>query len=133
MSAQIAADLRAAAEVLERDGWTQKLYHDEFGCHCAEGAIALSVGQHVHVPDGADADWWANHPDAELLSCADWSWFAVPGTPAWDRRWEAEAALARHLGIPRDGVANWNDQPGRTKAEVVAALRAAADAAEATS
>ena len=34
--------------------------------------------------------------------------------------------LERHLGLSRGGVPNWNDEEGRTKEEVVAALRAAA-------
>lgn len=42
-----AVDLRAAVEVLRRDGWTQGTYHRPDGCHCAEGAIAVATGQHI--------------------------------------------------------------------------------------
>ncbi len=41
MSAQVAADLRAAADVLERDGWTQEFFTDQAGCHCAAGAVRV--------------------------------------------------------------------------------------------
>ena len=39
---------------------------------------------------------------------------------------KAERALQEHLGV--EDVVDWNDVPGRTAAEVVAALRAAAGA-----
>jgi hypothetical protein len=41
-----------------------------------------------------------------------------------DVAYEAETCLARHVGWSH--VASWNDAPERTKAEVVAALRLAA-------
>jgi len=91
VSAQVAADLRAAADVLERDGWTQEQFTDALGCHCAEGAFM----------------------------------YATPSVERWTA---ASAALRSYLGAV---VITWNDAPGRTAAEVIAALRAAADRAEA--
>ncbi|MGE0289088.1 MAG: hypothetical protein AB7I42_22820 [Bradyrhizobium sp.] len=44
-----------------------------------------------------------------------------------DRRWGALLALGRHVGIE---VSAWNDLPGRTADEVLAALRDCADRVE---
>ena len=116
MSAQVAADLRAAADVLERDGWTQQQYHSPAGHHCALGAIAVAIrGSSKPNPDR----WkpWAEN--------------------AIRLRADAEV-VARSIGIPPDkhhaprlDVSDWNDDPDRTADEVIAALRAAADRAEA--
>jgi hypothetical protein len=116
--AQAAADLRAAAEVLRRDGWTQGAYHTLAGCHCAEGALALTVGQHVY-DEGL--------PDAPV-TYLDVNWWAVNTESAWLRRDAAEDALRHHVG---PDIVEWNDTPDRTADEVIAALEAAADAAEA--
>ena len=124
VSAQVAADLRAAADVLERDGWTQGEYHRLVGnviCHCAEGAVALSSGGH----DGLHL--------APLNSTGvDYS-LSYPGEEGDERRQAAEQALEDFLEIGRGSIPIWNDKPGRTAAEVIAALRAAADRAEAAS
>jgi hypothetical protein len=108
VSAQVAADLRAAADVLERDGWTQGTYSRTDGCHCVAGAVYAAIC----CPDPCEAS------DAE-----------------YHRVDEALTGLARFLGrstLAVEGVAiAWNDDPERTAAEVIAALRAAADAAEA--
>lgn len=121
MTAQVAADLRAAADVLERDGWVQGIYHDVIDgsvCHCAEGAIALAIGQHVHSDDVPGDDY----------TFLDMGWWARTSKTLWARREAAEGALQ----VLTDGdVVHWNDAPGRTAAEVIAALRAAADRAEA--
>lgn len=105
MSAQTAADLRAAAKLLVEKGWTQGYYaHDAAGndteantkdavCFCALGALARVRG--VSFPSDVD-------PMA--------------------------LALCRVIGT-RD-VDSWNDAPGRTAEEVIAALLAAADAEE---
>lgn len=97
MSAQVAADLRAAAEVLRRDGWTRGSFRDpDSGCRCAAGAI----------------------PECEWGS----------------RRWrEAVVVFGDHVGVGPWPVAvyRWNDDEDRTADEVIAALEAAADAAEA--
>lgn len=96
MTAQVAADLRAAADLLDREGWTQERFYDyDTGCRCVAGALRESV------PDGGR---WAYTVEA----------------------------LARHVGVPPfpTSIYDWNDDSGRTADEVIAALRAAADAAE---
>jgi hypothetical protein len=40
---------------------------------------------------------------------------------------DAYEALRRHVGVDIGWVAGWNDAPERTQAEVVAALRGAAE------
>lgn len=91
MSAQVAADLRAAAEVLRCDGWTQGELTDANGCHCVLGAFYKA-------------------------GC-----LAMPGA--------ADQVFRDHIGV--GSLAAWNDREGRTAEEVIAALEAAADAAEA--
>ena len=106
MSAQVAADLRAAADVLERDGWTQGSYTDDNGCYCAAGAVLKAM--RYDLSEGGD----------------------------YMRAVEAFEAVLRQVlragsSAPEGAVIAWNDAAGRTAAEVIAALRAAADRAEA--
>ena len=97
MSAQVAADLRAAADVLERDGWTRGAWLDE-GRRCVAGALTKAV-MDLHPDDNFDRAYQSAHD-----------------------------TLSGHLGT---APMLWNDAHGRTAAEVIAALRAAADRAEA--
>lgn len=110
LSARVAADLRAAADVLERDGWTQGDYGRPSGCKCLYGGI------HFAVTDGESVS------DVELSR---------------EEEKRADAAASRVMEVVDAGgwldLLDWNDEPGRTAAEVVAALRAAADRAEAES
>ena len=93
MSAQVAADLRAAAEVLRRDGWAQ-------GGLAGDGYCAIEAVWQV-------AGYWGKRP--------------------------MEAVESLRGYVPRPGsIIQWNDAPGRTVDEVIAALEAAADAAEGT-
>jgi hypothetical protein len=103
VSAQTAADLRAAADVLERDGWTQGSFKDQNGCRCAAGAISKVALD--RFPEDSDFNF-----DEAFEDALD--------------------ALRAFVGKP---VVVWNDERGRTAAEVIAALRAAADAVEAGS
>jgi hypothetical protein len=107
VSAQVAADLRAAADVLRRDGWTQGDYVAD-GCHCLVGAIVAALGG----KDGEGSIPIDNQP----------------------RALAARRTLAQHFGdMSTDWWADlidWNDDPDRTADEVIAALEAAADAAE---
>jgi len=105
VSAQVAADLRAAAGVLRRDGWTRFTALSDDGCRCATGAIAFATS------DGA-----TSRPGR------------VPDDGHWDRWTAACDALRAQIGD--DGIADWNDTSDRTADEVIAALEAAADAAE---
>lgn len=110
MTAQVAADLRAAADVLEKDGWTQGALHSAADCggpHCARGAI--------HVATGVVALYSSD--DDELVN------------DAYFRAEHAERAFKSALGI--GSLIDWNDSR-ESADEVIAALRAAADAAEAS-
>lgn len=100
MSAQTAADLRAAADILRRDGWTQLRLHDEKGCHCVSGALIKAI-------TGRNTSILAEQ------ECA--------------RHVAAQAALASVVGT---NVIAYNDAEDRTQDEVIAALEAAADTAE---
>jgi hypothetical protein len=108
VTAQVAADLRAAADVLERDGWTQGVYVANDGCRCALGAILGVVDPEADTPS-----WFADAEQQQRFTFA------------------ADAlikAMDFNLGLY---LVDWNDDPGRTADEVIAALRAAADQAEA--
>ena len=97
----IAEDLRVAADVLERDGWTQHAPIDGAGRRCAAGALAWAVSNGV-----------ASYP----------SWLIGEALDRWR---DAEEEL--RLQIDEESVMYWNDDPERTADEVVAALRAAAE------
>lgn len=111
MSAQTAADLRAAADVLEWDGWTQEEYVGPNGCRCIVGAVTKVLG-------GDDGE------------------MSVPVANK-ERLFAARRLVATQIGDARTDywfdVIDWNDEPGRTADEVIVALRAAADRAEAES
>jgi hypothetical protein len=96
MSTHTAATLRAAADLIRREGWTQARFFDErTGCRCIAGALR------------------------ECTDSTQWMY--------------AVEALARQVGVPPwpTSIYNWNDDPDRTVDEVIAALEAAAQAAEA--
>lgn len=49
--------------------------------------------------------------------------------PYWGPAYDGmRNAMVAHLGIPRSTIAHWNDDRDRTKEEVVAAFRGAAEA-----
>ena len=97
--------LNAAASLLEKQGaWTQGSFYkmtDDGPCMCAMGAIAIAGGL---------------------------SWDAVLNHPA--TKYLAEQVSGVRSGFPNVFVAPWNDAPGRTQSEVVAALRDAASKSE---
>lgn len=72
--------------------------------------------------------WFQDEPaDAgDGTACAIWALDEVAGGFYNDAR----NALVNHLGLRelRLSVIQWNDAPGRTKEEVIAAFRAAAEA-----
>lgn len=126
-----ADDLRAAADLLERDGWTQGVYHRAVGgrcAHCALGAVAVVTGFHrVGVPPTyleevavGEVDWdYARKPDL-------YGTFSTPEA----KRNDAAVAWVRKV-IDTHLIPDWNDAPERTADEVIAALREAADEADA--
>lgn len=93
--------LLRAADRVER-GWTQGAQaRDEYDCG---------------VP--------STHPSA-VCWCAIGA-ICVEARPDWRGYDRAMLALSAVLGV--GGVARWNDEPGRTAAEVAAAMRKAAQA-----
>lgn len=107
MSQEIAAVLRRAAELIaEPERWTREtLARDANGKECQECSVKA-------------VQWCAL--GAIVRAAAD----AGIGSHWGDASW----ALRLHLGIRNTG--EWNDHPSRRHAEVLAALRAAADAQE---
>jgi hypothetical protein len=119
VSAQVAADLRAAADVLERMGWTRDAYVNPDGRCCAVGALAKALepdfGPRADIEDlAADQYHRAKAAAQALLPLVD------PRRREPAIFWEAP-------------ITAWNDRDERTADEVIAALRAAADRAEAAS
>lgn len=96
----VADVLNGAADLIERDGWCQRKYRGADGEHCVTDALMRAAGTKPgDTGSGAQLDLYS---DACLA--------VYPFTGGW-------------------GLPSWNDTPGRTKAEVVAALRAAAERA----
>lgn len=121
--AQAAKDLRASAEHIGYVGWTQgRLVDsskavDENECPvCALGSINWAAHGN---PQGFPAPGPDGNPDLDAWEAAD---------VRFDM---AEMALALQVGAPSYSIALWNDAPGRSKAEVVSAMLAAAAALEA--
>lgn len=106
---QVAADLQTAARLLERDGWRQGGWGNPGECRCAGGAIIGAIDSNARDPRDLGNDL---------------------GNPSFAyRRWnEAVEILSLTVG---QSVAWWNDTPGRTADDVIVALHAAADKAEA--
>lgn len=104
---QTVADvLDAAADLLEKPGaWTQGAY--------ARGKTGRKV-----TTRRAAVCFCAIGAMSVAAGCDP----AVEGEP-----WEADVALRKAIGDTQ--IADWNDTPGRTQDEVVAALRAAATSA----
>lgn len=106
MTTQVAADLRAAADMLRAEGWTQGDLGTCGGPKCIVGAAYYVASDHTEVV--------YEHTGAEAV-----------------RRAERIAdAVAAHLNSRRIDLPVWNDDPDRTADEVIAALENAADAAE---
>lgn len=97
-TSQVAADLVAAAAYIERYGWIQGKTGSPGGPVCAAGALRAI----------ASAPAWNPVTEEQLQRYSD----------SWD-------AATDYLGR---ALPNWNDEPERTQAEVVAALRAASEA-----
>jgi copper chaperone CopZ len=93
----VAETLNRAADLIEAEGWRQHGLGRPGGPHCAIGAIRRVDGI----------------PEVEV--------FPSKGTHTY----EAAEVLLAHTGFVTD-VADWNDAPERTAAQVVEVLRAAA-------
>lgn len=115
------AVLTTAADYLaEPESWGTGWFITADGSRCALGAITWAV-----APDDADGDpryHTASIHAAELLARYLISERNVPVAATGDDKLDVI-----------ETVGDWNDSPGRTAGEVIAALRAAADYAEANS
>lgn len=98
--------LRGAIERLGTDGWTQGRYHDNNGCHCADGALSVAAG--LEVPDGKGG-WKYTSGDRDR----------APYLAAF----RAACRAAGRAGHPRESIIDYNDEDGRTQGEVIAVLR----------
>jgi len=96
-----------AAELIEEHGWDRHTYYDpDTDCYCVDGAI-MAVTGHEPMIDG----YRLSKTTQDL----------------YDRD-AAEQLLMEHLGISTiPALFRWNDDPDRTKEEVVSALKAAAN------
>lgn len=129
-----------AANILLRDGWHQGMYYEEvnYTGGTAEDYQAASKAANQTAP--------CCQAGAITRAAFGYAWVGFPKpnelATLHDRR-ERDAAVAKANGYMRDLVFSlgegeeytstvaWNDAPGRTKDEVVAALRAAAERARA--
>jgi hypothetical protein len=114
--------LQRAAEHLERHGWTQGAYYADYSSDtppaCVIGALAIAAYGYPN-PDPFSDEFDPDSADSD----------------GWHRFVTAEQHLHTHLGLrPIDPdstdpetLDDWNDADGRTAAEVITALRAAAD------
>ena len=96
----VANVLNGAADLIERDGWCQGRYLGPNGEHCVTDALLQAAGTQ---PGDSGA------PGALVLY--------------------SDASLRLVAVVRDDRLSVWNDEFGRTQAEVVAALRAAAERA----
>lgn len=101
-----ASVLERAADRVER-GWCQGVFGDRQGNVCVYGAVGVECGREIDKSDG--------------------SYFVDshrPTNAAADLAHARMKAAIAYLAMPRPDL--WNDEPGRTQAEVVQALRDAA-------
>lgn len=110
--------LERAAVLLDERGWFQGEYIGPDGCLCALGAIRAAAAEIADVPLRSVYDFTDSLFRQELPPELRDSWL------------QAEDALLDVL--PYRDVPLWNDEDGRTKGEVQALLRRAANS-EATS
>lgn len=94
--------LDKAADLIERDGWCQGVLRTATGEHCALGAIVETIAGGGITDRALAQSVWTN-PDV------------------------IDARNALYETIGNKTIANWNDEPKRTKTEVVAALRDTAE------
>ena len=100
--------LRDAARIIEERGWCQNAVQDLNGAVCAWGGIRLAIY------GDSDSDGSTAFIELDEASTRALAEYLEPGT-----------------GIFIGTVASWNDEPGRSVPEVVAALRGAAEKAAA--
>lgn len=96
--------LTRAADLIDKRGHAKRTYQSPDGALCVRGAIVKAVSLRFSFKRSSLT------PAAATV---------------------AITALRRHVGFLPAGEISWNDAPERTKAEVVTALRGAAEAARA--
>lgn len=100
--------LSGAADYIDKHGWVQGQMQDTKGRCCAVGAIAVAASE------VSEENVWAIRSDAEnrlARTLVDEETLSIAGD-----------VLGRF-----DLIVRWNDESGRTKDEVVQALRQAAE------
>lgn len=91
--------LRRAADLVEQRGLAKNITCAADGSLCIRGALTVAAGRTARIP------FWGDGPRHDVSAAAD-------------------CAMLNYL---RSDVVAWNNAPERTKDEVVAALRAAAE------
>lgn len=112
---QISADCRAVADVIERNGWHQGGYYFAESGKLAGDSRVCALGAINVVVHGLP-------------------WAPMWHTAARERCGALVMAITGHIratGQAGDTLVDWNDEPGRTAEEVIAAFRACADQIEA--
>ena len=104
MSAETAAILEEAANVIRRNGWCQGAYFVPEANKAREDCRVCAVGA-INV---------ALHKDAPVV------------LPSQVDTWRIAEAVEYHLGL--EDLVDWNDNPDRTAEQVIAALEGAARA-----
>lgn len=108
--------LTRAADIIEERGWYQGSWAGNDGCVCAWGALNIAIAEAA----GLVNDEAAKPPDPDFF----------PGD-LYNAHAEAELVLSRTINRAANdtyvGIEKWNDEPGRTKEEVQAMLRRAAE------
>lgn len=109
--------LNAAADWLEADParWGRDWFVDKKGCRCAAGAIAYAANPDRDTEEGGNPNTGDGSYDAVEVF-ADYLVHAL-GAPRCEAMQESE---------PIETVGGWNDDPARTPAQVIDALRDAA-------
>lgn len=117
-NAQTIADLRATADLIERNGLTKHALYDRVAGKEPPECPVCSVG-------GVNVTVWGHPrgPQNEAYVLPDEAYMALS-----NREDVAQSALLAFLG--EDSIPAWNDAVDRTQEEVVSAFRDAADALE---
>lgn len=110
----IAEILTKAAEVIERNGWTQGSYVGplEIGQNICDGPVCVRGA--INVAAGLSPSGLSEAPGRRLP--------AYIATHALSNWLEAQGALKEYQSLADD----WNDRPSRTAEQVTAALRGCA-------
>ncbi len=107
-------DLLSARRLIEKRGFAQYTPEDAAGAFCMRGAVNFAIAKiadPVEAREIAAREKWSEARKQELCS----------------RSVLADDCLAAVTGC--DNVANWNNEPTRTKSEVLSAFDAAASLA----